>query len=150
MGRSLLRVGDLVNRCLTYVPVALLVLLALLAAWMRLILDRWPVTYRDDPRGLVATVLSATTVYLLVVAVVWTAAVGRHSCMRRCPSRPPGVDISGARLWRCSLRGCRNQVVGSARFHRLVVGLTSSVIAAFHAQRTLGTEVVKVSRDTAV
>src|SRR2546427_613577 len=68
MGRSLLRVGDLVNRCLTYVPVALLVLLALVAAWMRLILDRWPVTYRDDPRGLVATVLSATTVYLLVVA----------------------------------------------------------------------------------
>jgi hypothetical protein len=68
MGQSLLRVGDLVNRCLTYVPIARVALLAFLAAWMRLILGRWPVIYRDNPTGPVATVLSASTVYLLVVA----------------------------------------------------------------------------------
>jgi branched-subunit amino acid transport protein len=70
MTNFLLRCSDHVNRVLTYAPYALLAALLAQALWMRSTLGRWPVVYTDEARGLVATALDASTVYLAVVILL--------------------------------------------------------------------------------
>lgn len=92
--RLLLRAGEIANRLLSYAPVALLLVIGVLAAWMRFLLGRWPITYRDDPGGIVATFLDLAAIWLfmaswfglpiwaLTLAPTWTLR-GRDATIQR-------------------------------------------------------------------
>ena len=60
------RIGEGANQLLSWSAVVLIALFVGEAAWLRATLGHWPVVYRDQAEGAVATAFEASTSWLLV------------------------------------------------------------------------------------